>query len=113
MFGFQLLCFGLGNTNPVKVYTHLVVGEDENSVEPLPEGEVSLWQRLLAEHGPTQVQLIVFIRVSERSLIKSIEIYLGFIFRKIRFTDQVLETKFLSVTFRGFFAFVINAFVRN
>ena len=80
MFGFQLLCFGLGNTNPVKLDTHLVVGEDENSVEPLPEGEVSLWQRLLAEHGPTQVQLIVFIRVSETSLIKSIEIYLGYFF---------------------------------
>ena len=78
MFGFQLLCSGLGNR--VKVDTHLVVGKDENSVEPLPEGEVSLWQRLLAEHGPTQVQLIVFIRVSETSLIKSIEIYLGYFF---------------------------------
>ena len=63
MFGFQLLCSGLGNR--VKVDTHLVVGKDENSVEPLPEGEVSLGQGFLAEHGPAQVELVVLIRISE------------------------------------------------
>jgi hypothetical protein len=50
--------------------SNLIVGEDENSVEPLPEGEVSLWQRLLAEHGPAQVQLVVFIRISATNSIK-------------------------------------------
>jgi len=30
----------------------LIVGEDEDAVEPLPEGEVSLRQRLFAEHRP-------------------------------------------------------------
>ena len=42
---------------------HLIVREDEDSVEPFPEGEVSLRQRLLAEHGPAQVQLVVLIRI--------------------------------------------------
>ena len=50
-------------SNPFADVSHLTVGEDEDSVEPLPEGEVPLWQRLLAEHLPAQVQLVVFVGI--------------------------------------------------
>jgi hypothetical protein len=54
---------------------YLTVGKDEDSVEPLPEGEVPFRQRLLAEHLPAQVQLVVFFWVSEKQASR-----LGFLF---------------------------------
>ena len=38
-------------------------GEVHNPIEPLPEGEVSFRQRLLAKHLPAQVQLVVFVGI--------------------------------------------------
>jgi hypothetical protein len=59
---------------------YLTVGKDEDSVEPLPEGEVPFRQRLLAEHLPAQVQLVIFFWVSEN---KQVDLGLYF-FRRMQ-----------------------------
>ncbi len=40
----------------------MVLGEDEDPVEPLPEGEVAIRQGLLAEEGPAEDEVVVFFR---------------------------------------------------
>ena len=46
-------CLGTNRDTVDVAVADLIVGEDEDAVEPLPEGEVSLRQRLFAEHWPT------------------------------------------------------------
>ena len=48
---------------------HVVGGEYEDAVEPLPEGEAPVWQGLLAEEGPGQHQIVVLFRLPRQVVV--------------------------------------------
>jgi hypothetical protein len=46
-----------------KRLTHLITGEYVNLVKPLPKGEISIRERIFAEHRPRDDRVVVLIRI--------------------------------------------------